>query len=344
MGSGFLGLDAAAAVLEASGQAVISFGPEGMERVNQAGLELLGIPRGALLGLAPWKMIEPRPSPSLEQGVSNLSGRLTVGPKAGRIINGRIRSHGDGKQTWVFSLSNRPVGAESMAADWVQTLAGPLSVIRASAEMAGRQDLGCGQNGGGAPPVNRALEEIISQVDRISASAGDLLAKLWGEAEGRPRELDLNQIIRSEVAVLKGHHMFTPDIDLTMDLSPNLPVIRGLYPDFSHSMRQLILNALEALTDCPEKRLALTTRLKDRWIVIGVTDTGCGIRPEILDRVFEPFTTTRAETRPAAGLGLNSVRQLLQPYQAQLKVASKPGLTSFSILLDLRQVADEKKQ
>lgn len=341
MGSAFLGLDAATAVLEASNRAVLNFGPRGLEKANQAAVELLGLPRTGIIGLAPWELIEPRPPSLTKPGICSLAGKLLLGPRSGRAVSGRIRVHGDDRQTWVFDISSRLSGVDAIAVEWVQSLAGPLSIIRASAEMAARRfrpDLPVEHT---TETITRALDQIIDQVDWLSGSAGDLLGKIWGEAEGRPRELDINQIIRGEVAVLKGHPAFMPSIKLKLELSPKVPVIKGLYSDFSHSIRQVLLNALEALDKADEKKLLISSRLQEGELIITIIDTGCGIPQELLPRLFEPFSTTRVTAKPTAGLGLSSVRQLLQPYQAEIKVKSRPGLTSFNIHLNLKRLTDE---
>lgn len=69
------------------------------------------------------------------------------------------------------------------------------------------------------------------------------------------------------------------------------------------------------------------------WAVIEVADTGCGMLPEIRDRVFEPFFTTKSENE-GAGIGLSVVRGLVDDAGGEITVESSPGYGSrFTVSL-----------
>jgi signal transduction histidine kinase len=70
-------------------------------------------------------------------------------------------------------------------------------------------------------------------------------------------------------------------------------------------------------------------------VVVEVADTGVGIPPEIQERIFESFFTTRLNGDSSSGLGLHSVKQLLGPYGVRFQVQSRPGRTTFILRIPL---------
>jgi signal transduction histidine kinase len=68
--------------------------------------------------------------------------------------------------------------------------------------------------------------------------------------------------------------------------------------------------------------------------VVQITDSGCGIEPEIKPRIFEPFFTTKPAGE-GSGLGLDIARKIIDKHQGKIEVESKPGRTTFSVWLPI---------
>ena len=97
----------------------------------------------------------------------------------------------------------------------------------------------------------------------------------------------------------------------------------------------LIDNAIDALGD--DGTIAIATRREARGVTIDVTDDGAGIDPEIRDRVFDSFFTTK-EVGRGTGLGLATVHQIVvDRHRGTLSVDSEPGQTTFHVWLPLSQ-------
>lgn len=97
----------------------------------------------------------------------------------------------------------------------------------------------------------------------------------------------------------------------------------------------LVRNGLEAMRDSPEEKrlLEITVTREDSWLVIAVTDHGCGVAPEIRERLFLPFTTTKAQ---GTGVGLSLCKSLVEKYRGQIAYADKPlGGSVFTVTLPL---------
>ena len=93
----------------------------------------------------------------------------------------------------------------------------------------------------------------------------------------------------------------------------------------------LTLNALEAIGQ--EGEILVKTSQENGWFTLEVTDTGPGINPKILPKLFEPFTTTKPE---GTGLGLSIVHSIVQEHQGTIFAQSQPGQgTTFTIKIPI---------
>lgn len=137
--------------------------------------------------------------------------------------------------------------------------------------------------------------------------------------------LDLNWICERELEFYVSHSASRQGVHLEVRLEKGLPPFYGYYIDFSQSIRNLVDNALEAMAEAEFRKLTLETRVQDHLVILRVGDTGEGIPPGNLARIFHPYFTTRGPGR--AGLGLFMVRRLLAPYHADIRVDSRPGET-----------------
>lgn len=93
----------------------------------------------------------------------------------------------------------------------------------------------------------------------------------------------------------------------------------------------LVLNAMQAIGQ--KGRVIVTTHQDGVWFVLEVRDTGPGISPKILSKLFQPFTTTKTDGN---GLGLSVVHSIIQSHQGRISAESKPGEgTRFTVKLPL---------
>ena len=98
-------------------------------------------------------------------------------------------------------------------------------------------------------------------------------------------------------------------------------------------MINLIFNALDAMEHTPEKRLRLSVQAVNGEVCFRVADTGHGIKPENLNRIFNPFFTTKASDR-GSGLGLSVCLNVVKSHNGDISVESTPGAgTEFKVTL-----------
>ncbi len=213
----------------------------------------------------------------------------------------------------------------------------PLGVIRGRAEIiAGNLDAA-----GGDPAtiarIQKSLEVIVGQADRISRLIQSLLGMSRSFGELQLRTFEAKQVI-DEVLALVGQNLRTDRVSIHLDIEPGLEVIAD-----SSRLQQIILNLLTNSTHAIRKAMRLgrtsghevTIRLKsygDR-VLLSVTDSGCGIPEQMLNEIFKPFFTTK-DVGEGTGLGLSIVTQLVKEIDAEIEVRSTEGVgTTFTIAL-----------
>jgi signal transduction histidine kinase len=95
----------------------------------------------------------------------------------------------------------------------------------------------------------------------------------------------------------------------------------------------LIHNAIQAMNN--RGKLEINVFSQAGEIVVQITDSGCGIPPEIKEKIFKPFFTTKPAGE-GTGLGLDIVNNIIKLHQGKIEVESKPGQTTFSVLLPVK--------
>jgi signal transduction histidine kinase len=124
-------------------------------------------------------------------------------------------------------------------------------------------------------------------------------------------------------------------VALVTDLAQDLPAIRGHADDLERLLLNLAINALEAMTS--GGRLSITTASEPEGVMLRVIDSGPGIPPGALPRIFEPFFSAK---KSGTGLGLYLCRQIVLAHGGSIHVRSTPGCgAEFRVVLPARASA-----
>jgi two-component system sensor kinase FixL len=193
----------------------------------------------------------------------------------------------------------------------------PLAAILSNAEAAQRflaQD----------PPNVEELREILDDIVSEDERAGEVIGRLRalfkkGEVAFQPTDLgatslDVLRLIRSE---LVAH-----DIAVETDLRPSVPLVRADRIQIQQVLLNLVKNASDAMTAVPagDRRLTLAVHGNgDGHVRVAVHDTGTGIPSDVLDRLFQPFVTTKPD---GMGLGLAVCRTILEAHGGTLRASN----------------------
>jgi len=180
--------------------------------------------------------------------------------------------------------------------------------------------------------------DICDSLDLIASESrrcGDLVKNLLTFSRTTPMNLqptNLNQVIDRSLRLIQ-HQLDLGGIQVQPELDPDLPPVLCDGAQIEQVLLALMMNALDAMPQ--GGNLWLTTKLsrEDNQIRIIVRDDGCGIPPEILPRMFEPFLTTK-ETGRGVGLGLAISRSILERHNGGIEVQSEVGRgTTFNVTL-----------
>lgn len=162
-----------------------------------------------------------------------------------------------------------------------------------------------------------------------------LLSNLLDFARPRPPQLEsveVQSLIESVVG-LTSHTASRASIDFRKDLTPALPVIQGDPEQLKQVILNLTLNAIQAMPQ--GGRITFSARKEGENILVQVADEGPGITEGEIDRIFDPFYTTKDT---GTGLGLSVAYQILTQHRGRITARRNPdkGMT-FSIWLPLTQ-------
>ena len=211
-------------------------------------------------------------------------------------------------------------------------LRNPLGAIRGVAQLLGDEL-------GGAGPFRDHLTVMLAEIDRVNRVMEALLDL------GRPLTftfgfVNLHELL-DRVSLLAEPAARAHEVQLVRRYDPSLPALWADADRLVQVFQNLVQNGVEAMPG--GGRLTLTTRLSldalfggrvdagtgPRPLVeVQVSDEGEGIPPELLDRVFDPFVTTKPR---GLGLGLALAHRIVEEHRGALRVASTPGKgTTFS--------------
>ena len=166
------------------------------------------------------------------------------------------------------------------------------------------------------------LDKITQQSFRAAEIANGLL-NFSRTSTTEFRSTDLNQVIRDTLSLLE-HQFKTAQILVDLDLADELPPIHGNPGKLQQVFLNLLLNAKDAMPGGGRLRVAT---LVNGHVEAVVSDSGSGIAPEHLKRIYDPFFTTknRPGDKRGTGLGLSVSYGIIQEHAGKIHVESAVG-------------------
>jgi PAS domain S-box-containing protein len=168
------------------------------------------------------------------------------------------------------------------------------------------------------------LDGIADGSERIKRIVENLKDFARQEQSGVDQEVDLNGVIHAAVTIIQNlikrctHHF-------RLELAEDLPRVKGNAQRLEQVVINLIMNALQALPDPGHGVTVRTARaLRPGWAVLTVEDQGCGIRPEDMGRIMDPFFTTKVDSG-GTGLGLSISYAIIEEHNGKMEFSSVPG-------------------
>jgi signal transduction histidine kinase len=228
---------------------------------------------------------------------------------AARLLWELVR-HESNLQAELFH-AEKLAGIGSFAAGIAHDINNPLQLIMGLAEnLAEETDL---------KAVHDQAREIIEAVRRTSAISRDL-TQYARKTSGRDDTIvSLNNRLDEALKIARYAVSFH-DVSVRTDYEDGAAV-RGNPDEILHLLVNLITNAVQAM-DQGGGMLTLTTEQFSDGVTLRISDTGCGIEPQVLEQIFEPFFTTK-EPGKGTGLGLYNVKTIVSKMRGKIDVDSR---------------------
>lgn len=183
--------------------------------------------------------------------------------------------------------------------------------------------------------LKKYLDVVDEEIERLNKIVVDFLFAV------RPFKfefvpMDINVLVRSLVDFM-GAELDAAGIVLTLDLSDTLPLVLGDDRFLRQMLINLVKNAMGAMKSGGTIRLS--TRASEDAVILTLEDSGVGIPGDMIDRIFEPYFTTKAD---GTGLGLTMAYKVVKEHGGDIRVQSEQGKgTCFTIQLPLMRRAQK---
>jgi two-component system, NtrC family, sensor kinase len=222
----------------------------------------------------------------------------------------------------MMAQSEKLAAVGQLAAGVAHEINNPLTAILANAQMLQRR-----------LPVDDELQESVDLIARAGERASQVVRNLLDFARKEEYRLvltDVNETIQRAIELVQ-HELVKRAIHLIFEPDPNLPRLMASRDHLSGVWLNLLLNAIDAIDRDGTVRVG--TRTSAEKVYVTITDSGSGIPPERINRIFEPFYTTKAPGR-GTGLGLSVCHRVIRQHGGSIQVNSQEGVgTEFTVEL-----------
>ncbi len=215
---------------------------------------------------------------------------------------------------------DRLSGLGEVAVGIAHEVRNPLGTIKTSAELVRKRD-------GVAPTDAKLLGYVIDEVRRIDS----LIEEFLSFAKPRPPQLRAMRLttVVERVATFCEPELTRHGVALVVEDDSRGAEILGDEDHLFQACLNLVLNAIDAMKD--GGRLLISLRQEQGRLLLAFNDTGLGIPPELQEKIFNPFFTTKPR---GTGLGLAKVFSVMESHQGRVDCRSVPGQGSvFTLIL-----------
>ena len=192
--------------------------------------------------------------------------------------------------------------------------------------------------------IRNGLEMIKNSGRKASSVVSDLLTISRGARADR-QVLNLNTVIQRYMAAAEFEKIAQtyPEVEIEINLEPELLNMRGSYIHIEKAVMNLMLNAVEETAGKPGGQVRLTTAnhyqdsdetgplASGEYLILSVEDNGSGIPEDFQSKIFDPFFTQKEMGRSGTGLGLTVVQNTVQDHRGEIRVRSDRSGTRFDI-------------
>jgi two-component system sensor kinase FixL len=164
------------------------------------------------------------------------------------------------------------------------------------------------------------VREILQDIVKDNSRAGEVIRRMRALVKKEELEfasLDLASLIRDVVALVHSDAILQ-NVKIALELDDNLPPVRGDKVQLQQVVLNLMLNAFDSMKDCPVRERDVKLRIAHDGaglIQASVSDHGTGLSGDKLDKIFQPFYTTKGD---GLGMGLSICRSIIDAHGGRL--------------------------
>ncbi len=255
----------------------------------------------------------------------------TVTRIAGNTLDHHLTQDDLRRSSTLMRRTDRLRSLEIMAGGFAHEIRNPLTSIKTFVQLAPQRQ----QDPVFITEFSKLAIEDIHRIERLLHEILDYASYMTPQ----PSEVDLNELVASCIGFVSSSASHR-GIQLQTVLSPQLPLLLLDRQQIKQVLLNLLLNALDAMPS-GNGIIRIHTRLlphagRTSWVQLQVEDEGCGIAPDHLEHIFDPFFSTKHSNSASdgAGLGLTTAHQIVREHGGTLTVESRVGTGStFSVNL-----------
>lgn len=184
-------------------------------------------------------------------------------------------------------------------------------------------------------PADHPLRINFEVIDRSSRRIEEIAKRMLDFSKKRTRRMelcDIAEIISDALRFIQPYNR-SQFVDVDVQLEPELPMIRMDRWQMVQAVVNILQNAADAMADMERRSISMTARVESNRLEIAISNTGPGISRANIDKIFNPFFTTKGER--GTGLGLYITKQVIDEQGGTIDVQSSDRGTTFLISLPL---------
>jgi C4-dicarboxylate-specific signal transduction histidine kinase len=190
------------------------------------------------------------------------------------------------------------------------------------------------------PPDLEEVKQAVTEIAEAGTRVGEIISRirtLLKKGHTEKKVLDMNEVIMETLDLIPGV-LEKQNVKLGMELGPWLPPVLGDRVQLQQVLLNLIMNGIEAMSAVRDRPRVLSIRSDagESELEIAVHDSGVGLSPEHIDRIFETFFTTKAS---GMGLGLSISRSIVEAHKGRLWVSREPKVQGATFRVSLPAMA-----
>jgi two-component system, sensor histidine kinase and response regulator len=219
------------------------------------------------------------------------------------------------------------------SAEFVHDLGNPLTIVWGYVQLLAKK---LERSDTGGTPENVASIKELNIIEQNVRLCRELLTmwQSYGSVEASPHKpVSVSAIVREVIKSVSGLAAQN-GLEVQANVCEDACTLMGDAVQINRAIQNVIINAVQASTDKKGSVLVDCTR-KDFYVDIRVEDTGSGIEPAQMSKIFDPYFTTK-QGKSGTGLGLYITKKVVEDHNGSIKVDSAPGVgTTFTIRLPL---------